>query len=119
MEPYSATVLAIDRMENMPNGGHVEKSARQAAASFIWTLRNRRLPVPDVGPSPDGGVAMAWTFKTPEGELEIDAIFLDWARVEYREGFSERDGFLREAIIDEAALIERLFHAIDSTQHVA
>jgi hypothetical protein len=115
-DAYDAAVVAINKMEHAPRV-RVDKRAREAASEFIRSLRWRKIPVPDVGPAPDGGVGMSWEFATPEGVLEIDAVVLDWCRVEYREGFAEREGFLEESKLDETQLRERLLRAM--AQHAA
>ena len=119
MDAYDATAIAIARMDQVPRFG-VDKRAREAAIQFVGSLRRFNIPVPDVGPSPDGGVAMTWTFDPPGGKLEVDVVFLDWHRMEYREGFAERDGFVEETMLDdEEQLRKRLLRAMDTAQHVA
>jgi hypothetical protein len=124
-DAYAEAASAIARMEYIDRGGRapairVEKRAREAAIEFIESLGRLNIPAPSVGPSPDHGVAMSWTFNTPEGELEIDVVFLDWYRIEYREGFAERDGFSEQTILDSLQqLRERLLRAMDAAQHAA
>jgi hypothetical protein len=117
-DPYQATIRAINAMERAPRV-RVDKRAREAAVDFIASLQRRKMPVPDVGPAPGGGIAMSWSFDTDAGELELDVVFLDWHRVEYREGYAERDGFVEEAVLDEAQLRERLQRAMGAAQPVA
>ena len=109
---FEAAVLAIGRMDYGPM--RVDKRAKEAAIEFLQGLqrRNAAVPAPDVGPSPDRGVGMAWLFATSEGELEIEVVFLDWGRIEYREGFAERDGFVEQTMLDDPEqLHERLARA--------
>jgi hypothetical protein len=118
MDPYTATVNAINSMAASPRV-HVHTNALQAAVDFILSLRVKKIPVPDVGPSPDGGVAMSWTFEGPRGDIEVDVVFLDLRRIEYREGFAARDGFLSDLVLDdEEDLRGRLLKAWESAEQV-
>ena len=119
-DPYDAALRAVDWLEYFePQGSAmaVDKRAREAARTFAESLRASGIPVPDVGPSPDGGVAMSWVFPTAAGDVEIDVVFLDWRWMEYREGFAERDGFTEEAVLADAQeLHSRLLRAAQMIQ---
>jgi len=59
-----------------------------------------RIPAPAVTPTPDGGVQLAWSVPSPEGELEVEAILLEKGGELYV-GLAEEAGFQQQARIDD------------------
>lgn len=123
-DPYTATIRAIEDMGSLERRTprlRVDKNAVAAARHFVGLLRSKNMPVPDVGPSPDHGVAMSWSFETPKGsQFEVDVVIRDWKRIEYREGFAERDGFEKELTLgDTDEVRERVLRAMQTAQRVA
>ncbi len=99
-DAYDQAYSAIQAMrKSAPAPLKPEQSAINAASNVISLLREKHLGVPRIGPSPDGGVGMSWELTSGGRVLEVDAVVLDWGKIEYREGFADADGFRVDTVL--------------------
>lgn len=78
---HERTIAAIDELATLRPGwdsyaaAPIEEAARRRAIAFVTTLLTHldcEVPVPTVGPSPDGGVVLRWL----TSDLDIMVTFL-------------------------------------------
>ncbi len=101
---HSAAIKKIEALAKLKTGwdGHraapIEEPAARLATAFLSVLATDfgpTVPTPLVAPTPDGGVALEWRSKFPDGEREVELVFLK-DLVEYSVGMHHLDTLMDE-----------------------
>ncbi|MGH7411131.1 MAG: hypothetical protein ACREJ6_08775 [Candidatus Methylomirabilis sp.] len=89
---------------NSYRGAPIGDGARGRAMRLLELLRAENTPVPGVGPTPDGGVQLAWSLPSARGQLELEVTLLD-SGGEYSFGYRDEDGFIAEGRVESVEVI--------------
>jgi|SRR5712691_1706100 len=118
---YSVARQKIAAMKDLQPGwnshraGRIGDGARVAAARLLEVLHAMNTPAPEVGPTPDGGVQLAWSLPSKRGQLELEVTVFD-NEFEYSFGYRDADGFIAEGRVkDPEDVASKLRAVMNST----